>query len=45
MKTLNEILDNYKYYAVVRDDRLGSRLAKFLTEVQLEIIGLKFDGD
>lgn len=36
MKTLNEILDNYKDYAVVLDDRLGSRLAKFLTEEQLE---------
>lgn len=34
MKTLNEILDNYKDYAV--DDRFGSRLAKFLTEEQLE---------
>lgn len=32
MKTLNEILDNYKDYAVVLDDRL----AKFLTEEQLE---------
>lgn len=32
MKTLNEILDNYKDYAVVLDDRFGSRLAKFLTE-------------
>ena len=30
MKTLNEILD--KDYAVVLDDRFGSRLAKFLTE-------------
>lgn len=36
MKTLNEILDNYKDYAVVLDDRFGSRLAKFLTEEQLE---------
>lgn len=35
MKTLNEILDNYKDYAVVLDDRFGSRLAKFLTEEQL----------
>ena len=32
MKTLNEILDNYRDYAVVLDDRFGSRLAKFLTE-------------
>lgn len=39
MKTLNEILDNYKDYAVVLDDRFGSRLAKFLTEEQLEKIG------
>lgn len=43
MKTLNEILDNYKDYAV--DDRFGSRLAKFLTEEQLEKIGFKYDGD
>lgn len=42
MKTLNEILDNYKDYAVVLDD---SRLAKFLTEEQLEKIGFKYDGD
>lgn len=41
MKTLNEILDNYKDYAVVLDDRFGSRLAKFLTEEQ----GFKYDGD
>ena len=44
MKTLNEILDNYKDYAVVLDDRFGSRLAKFLTEEQLEKIGFKYDG-
>lgn len=43
MKTLNEILDNYKDYAVVLDDRFGSRLAKFLTEEQLEKIGFKYD--
>lgn len=42
MKTLNEILDNYKDYAVVLDDRFGSRLAKFLTEEQLEKIGFKY---
>lgn len=45
MKTLNEILDNYKDYAVVLDDRFGSGLAKFLTEEQLEKIGFKYDGD
>lgn len=45
MKTLNEILDNYKDYAVVLDDRFGSRLAKFLIEEQLEKIGFKYDGD
>ena len=38
-------LDNYKDYAVVLDDRFGSRLAKFLTEEQLEKIGFKYDGD
>ena len=45
MKTLDEILDNYKDYAVVLDDRFGSRLAKFLTEEQLDKIGFKYDGD
>lgn len=35
----------YKDYAVVLDDRFGSRLAKFLTEEQLEKIGFKYDGD
>ena len=38
MKTLNEILDNYKDYAVVLDDRFGSRLAKFLTEEQPNVL-------
>ena len=45
MKTLYEILDNYKYSAVVLDDRFRSRLAKCLTEEQLEKIGFKYDGD
>lgn len=38
MKTLNEILDNYKDYAVVLDDRFGSRLAKFLTEEHIQLL-------
>lgn len=45
MKTLNEILDNYKDYAVAFDDRFGARLEKFLTKEQLEKIGFKYDGD
>lgn len=41
MKTLNETITKTMPY----DDRFGSRLAKFLTEEQLEKIGFKYDGD
>lgn len=41
MKTLNEILDNYKDYEIFLDDRFGVRLSQFLTEEQLEKIGFK----
>ena len=45
MRTLDDFWDNYKDYAVVLDDRFGSRLAKVLIEEQLEKIGFKYDGD
>lgn len=45
MKTLNEILDNYKDYEVFLDDRFGARLSQFLTQEQLEKIGFKWNSE
>lgn len=45
MKTLNEILDNYKDYEIFLDDRFGVRLSQFLTKEQLEKIGFKWDSE
>ena len=39
MKTIQEILDNYKDYGTFLDDRFGSRFCQFLTEEQMEKIG------
>jgi len=45
MKTLQDILDNYKTYKVALDDRFGVRLCKFLTNEQAAQIGFSFkDG-
>lgn len=45
MKTLNEILDNYKDYEIFLDDRFGARLSQFLTQEQLEKIGFKWNSE
>ena len=39
MKTIEEILNNYKEWATVLDDRFGARLCQFLTEEQIKSIG------
>ena len=41
MKTIQEILDNYKEYEVFLEDRFGSRLSNFLTIEQMNSIGFK----
>ena len=45
MKTLDEIVNNYKEWSVFLDDRFGVRLAQFLTQEQLEKIGFKWNSD
>lgn len=45
MKTLDEVLNNYKDYSTFLEDRFGSRLCEFLTNDQALNIGFKFkDG-
>ena len=45
MKTIEEILSNYKEYKTVLDDRFGRRLCCFLTEEQGKTIGFTvFEG-
>lgn len=39
MKTIQEILDNWKDYETPLDDRFGKRLCNFLTEEQAKLIG------
>jgi hypothetical protein len=41
MKTINEIIENYKEYETYLDDRFGVRFAQFLTINQIEQIGFK----
>lgn len=45
MKTLNEILDNYKDYAVVLDDRFGSKISKVFNRRAVRKNSFKYDGD
>lgn len=42
MKTIQEILDNYKDWEIPFDDRFGKRLCKFLTVEQAKKIGWEF---
>lgn len=39
MKTINEVINNYKEYATFLEDRFGVRLLDFLTVEQAEKIG------
>lgn len=45
MKTINEILENYKEYETFLDDRFGIRLCSFLTVEQAERIGFTFKDE
>ena len=45
MKTLQEILDNYKDWEVFLDDRFGKRLCQFLTEDQINEIGFELSEE
>jgi len=42
MKTINEILENYKDWETALDDRFGARLCLFLTVEQAAQIGFEF---
>lgn len=42
MKTLQEIINNYKEWEVFLDDRFGARLCSFLTVEQARAIGFEF---
>lgn len=41
MKTLQEVLDNYKEYETFMEDRFGNRLSYFLTAEQHKLIGFE----
>ncbi len=43
MKTIKEILDNYKDYEVFLDDRFGDRLCPFLTIEQMKQLGFEYN--
>ena len=45
MKSIDEILDDYKSYETFMDDRFGRRLCDFLTVEQAEKIGFKFKDE
>lgn len=45
MKTINEIIENYKNWEVFLDDRFGSRFCKFLTEDQMAQIGYELTDE
>ena len=42
MKTIKEVLENYKEYEVFLDDRFGVRLCQFLTIEQMKQIGFEY---
>lgn len=42
MKTLQEIINNYKEWEMFLDDRFGARLCSFLTVEQAKAIGFEF---
>lgn len=45
MKTIDNILENYKDYKTFLEDRFGVRLCQFLTADQVEKIGFEFNDD
>ena len=42
MKTIKEILKNYKDYETFLEDRFGKRLSRFLTLAQMKKIGVSY---
>ena len=44
MKTIKEVLDNYKDYEVFLDDRFGVRLCQFLTIKQMKKLGFEYSN-
>lgn len=45
MKTIEDILNNYKEYETFMDDRFGRRFCKFLTVDQVKQLGFEFKDD
>lgn len=45
MKTINEILENYKDYEIFLEDRFGARFCYFLTPEQMEKIGFSLNDE
>lgn len=45
MKTIEEILNNYKEWATFIEDRFGARLCQFLTEEQINSIGFSISDE
>ena len=45
MKTIKEVLNNYKDYETPIDDRFGVRFCQFLTAEQMEQIGFSLNAD
>lgn len=45
MKTIEEILNNYKEWETFLDDRFGVRLCQFLTEEQMNSIGFSVNDE
>lgn len=43
MKTIEEIIKNYKNYETSMDDRFGRRLCQFLTKEQIKEIGFELE--
>lgn len=45
MKTIKEILENYKEYETSLDDRFGARLCDFLTDEEVEKLGFSINEE
>ena len=45
MKSIKEILDNYKEYETFLDDRFGTRFLEFLTIEEMSKIGIKLKDE
>ncbi len=45
MKTIDQIIENYKEYGTFLEDRFGKRLCQFLTIEQMERIGFRYTDE